>query len=130
MRTRYVIYAILFLLAVYVTQKHYEYEEEEALQNKVIGASDENIQAWKEIRGRYAVVYLDGSSVDEFYTLNEDGTCSWSFMGSYKSGNYRKNESGVLIISVEGNTGIVEEFYKEDEYGRWSKGSAYLKRIN
>jgi hypothetical protein len=24
----------------------------------------------------------------------------------------------------------VEEFYKEDEYGRWSKGSAYLKRIN
>jgi hypothetical protein len=128
MKTRIVVIAFLAILAVYVTQQNKE--EEETLPNKVIGASDENIQAWKEIQGRYAVVYLDGSSVDEFYTLNEDGTCSWSFMGSYKSGNYRKNESGILIISVEGNTGIVEEFYKEDEYGRWSKGSAYLKRIN
>jgi hypothetical protein len=128
MRTRIVIIAVLAILAVYVTQQNNE--EEETLPNKVIGASDENIEAWKEIQGRYAVVYLDGSSVDEFYTLNEDGTCSWTFMGSYKTGNYRKNESGILIISVEGNTGIVEEFYKEDEYGRWSKGSAYLKRIN
>jgi hypothetical protein len=128
MRTRIVIIAVLAILAVYVTQQNNE--EEETLPNKVIGASDENIEAWKEIQGRYAVVYLDGSSVDEFYTLNEDGTCSWTFMGSYKTGNYRKNESGILIISVEGNTGMVEEFYKEDEYGRWSKGSAYLKRIN
>jgi hypothetical protein len=128
MRTRIVIIAVVALLAVYVTQQNNE--EEETLPNKVIGASDENVETWKEIRGRYAVVYLDGSSVDEFYTLNEDGTCSWTFMGSYKTGNYRKNESGILIISVEGNTGIVEEFYKEDEYGRWSKGSAYLKRIN
>jgi hypothetical protein len=128
MRTRIVIIAVVALLAVYVTQQNNE--EEETLPNQVIGASDENIEAWKEIQGRYAVVYLDGSSVDEFYTLNEDGTCSWTFMGSYKTGNYRKNESGILIISVEGNTGIVEEFYKEDEYGRWSKGSAYLKRIN
>jgi hypothetical protein len=128
MRTRIVIIAVVALLAIYVTQQNNE--EEETLPNKVIGASDENIQAWKEIRGRYAVVYLDGSSVDEFYTLNEDGTCSWNFMGSYKTGNYRKNESGILIISVEGNTGIIEEFFKEDEYGRWSKGSAYLKRIH
>ena len=128
MKTRIVIIAVLAILAVYVTQQNNE--EEETLPNKVIGASDENIEAWKEIQGRYAVVYLDGSSVDEFYTLNEDGTCSWTFMGSYKTGNYRKNESGILIISVEGNTGIFEEFYKEDEYGRWSKGSAYLKRIN
>jgi hypothetical protein len=128
MKTRIVIIAVLAILAVYVTQQNNE--EEETLPNKVIGASDENIEAWKEIQGRYAVVYLDGSSVDEFYTLNEDGTCSWTFMGSYKTGNYRKNESGILIISVKGNTGIVEEFYKEDEYGRWSKGSAYLKRIN
>jgi hypothetical protein len=128
MRARIVIIAVVALLAIYVTQQNNE--EEETLPNKVIGASDENIQAWKEIQGRYAVVYLDGSSVDEFYTLNEDGTCSWTFMGSYKAGNFRKNESGILIISVEGNTGIVEEFYKEDEYGRWSKGNAYLKRIN
>jgi hypothetical protein len=50
-------------------------------------------------------------------------------MGSYKSGNYRVTKDGILTITVQGNSGLITEVFARNDYGRWSKGNAYLSKV-
>jgi hypothetical protein len=98
---------ILVVLSILFGQREniialFENEEEYVIKDEVINTSVDTSKAqdlamWKELEGNYRVVYYDEpASTDEFYNLDKDGSCAWSFMGSYKSGNYRVTKDGIL----------------------------------
>jgi hypothetical protein len=131
---------ILVVLSILYGQREiiiplFENEEEYVIKDEVINTSDDTSKAkdvatWKELEGNYRVVYYDEpESTDEFYNLDRDGSCAWSFMGSYKSGNYRVTKDGVLTITVQGNSGLITEVFARNEFGRWSKGNGYLSKV-
>ena len=85
---------------------------------------------WSKHKGYYQVVYdiQDGGAV-EYYTLNEDGSCTWTYDGFSKSGSYSvNNETSELKISILGNTGVIEELYSLNDKGQWRKANAYLQK--
>lgn len=131
---------ILVVLSILLGQREniialFENEEEYVIKDEVINtivytSKTQDVATWKELEGNYRVVYYDEpASTDEFYNLDKDGSCAWSFMGSYKSGNYRVTKDGVLTITVQGNSGLITEVFARNEYGRWSKGNAYLSKV-
>ena len=109
--------------------------EESVINDTVINADLDTSKAKdaalrKELSGYYNVVYYDADQGgQETYTLYDNGACTWTYMGSYKKGWYRITESGILDIQITGNSGIVTEAFKKNEYGRWSKGNAYLSKV-
>lgn len=135
-----IVLVILVVLSILYGQREniialFENEDEYIIKDEVINSSldtskAQDIATWKELEGYYRVVYYDEpASTDEFYNLDKDGSCAWAFMGSYKSGNYRVTKDGVLTITVQGNSGLITEVFARNEYGRWSKGNAYLSKV-
>lgn len=85
-----------------------------------------------KVTGKYVVAYdmQDGGAM-EYYTLNEDGSCTWTYDGFSKSGSYIvNNENNELKISIQGNTGVIEELYNLNDKGQWRKANGYLQKIN
>jgi hypothetical protein len=131
---------ILVAVAVIYGQRGYllnlfGFEQESVITDEIINAAVDtsktnDTKIWNEYAGNYRVVYYDEpASTDEFYNLDKDGSCAWSFMGSYKSGNYRVTKDGILTITVQGNSGLITEVFARNDYGRWSKGNAYLSKV-
>lgn len=86
---------------------------------------------WSKHKGYYQVVYdiQDGGAAD-YFMLNEDGTCTWTYDGFSKSGTYTvSNETNELKISIQGNTGVIQELYNLNEKGQWRKANGYLEKI-
>lgn len=134
-----IVLIILVVLSVLYGQREsiislFENQEEAVIRNEVISADVDTSKAKdaalrKEIAGFYDVVYYNADQGgQETYTLYENGACTWAYMGDYKKGWYRITESGLLDIQITGNAGTIHEAFVKNEYGRWSKGNAYLKR--
>ena len=84
-----------------------------------------------KVAGAYRVVYdaQDGGAM-EYYTLNEDGSCTWTYDGFSKNGSYTvNNENNELKILIIGNTGVIEELYNLNDKGQWRKANGYLEKI-
>lgn len=86
---------------------------------------------WSKHKGYYQVVYdIQDGGAAEYFKLNEDGTCTWTYDGFWKSGKYTVNsETNELKISIQGNTGVIQELYNLNEKGQWRKANGYLEKI-
>jgi hypothetical protein len=93
--------------------------------------SQDDKDNWAKHKGYYQVVYdiQDGGAAD-YFMLNEDGTCSWKNDGFSKNGTYSISSStNELKISIQGNTGMIEELYSLNSEGLWRKHNGYLKKL-
>jgi hypothetical protein len=93
--------------------------------------SQEDKDNWAKHKGYYQVVYdiQDGGAAD-YFILNDDGTCTWTYDGRSKNGTYSINSSiNELKISIQGNTGVIEDIYSLDENGLWRRPNGYLQKI-
>lgn len=113
----------------------FDNEEESVISDTVINAGVDTSKAKdaelrKELAGYYNVVYYNADQGrQETYTLYENGACTWTYMGSYKKGYYTITKGNILTMTLQGNTGLIVETFGRNEYGRWSKGNAYLSKV-
>ncbi len=71
----------------------------------------------------------DGGAAD-YFMLNDDGTCTWTYDGRSKNGTCSIISSiNELKISIQGNTGVIEDIYSLDEIGLWRRSNGYLHKI-
>jgi hypothetical protein len=93
--------------------------------------SQEDKDNWVKHKGYYQVIYdIQDGGTAEYFMLNEDGSCSWTYDGFSKNGTYSINSStNELKISIQGNTGVIEELYSLNEKGQWRKHNGYLKKL-
>jgi len=109
--------------------------EEYVINDTVISADVDTSKAKdaalrKELAGYYNVVYYDADQGgQETYTLYDNGACAWAYMGSYKKGYYTVTKGDILTMTLQGNTELITETFGRNEYGRWTKGNAYLSKV-
>jgi hypothetical protein len=130
---------LLLPLAVACSQP----EPEERAINKMIDIANEQVEIeaseymeikkenWAINKGDYQVVYdiQDGGAI-EYYRLNDDGTCTWTYDGFSKSGDYTVNhKTNELRILIMGNAGVIEERYSFTDKGQWCKANGCLQKI-
>jgi hypothetical protein len=139
MKLRNVLIIIVVLSVLYGQRENiiafFDNGEKSVINDTVINAGVDTSKAKdaafrKEIAGFYDVVYYNSDQGgQENYTLYDNGACTWMYMGSYKKGYYTITKDNILTMTLQGNTELIVETFGRNEYGRWSKGNAYLSRV-
>jgi hypothetical protein len=131
---------ILVVLSILYGQREniislFDNKEEVVFKNEVINTGIDTSKVKdaalrKELAGYYKVIYYNADQGgQETYTLHFNGACTWAYMGNYKKGYYTIIKGSILTMTLRGNTGLIVETFERDKYGRWSKGNAYLSKV-